>query len=153
MTVQHIQHTQNLLVVHDPDAQPAPSEYRFFLHGREQVVSKRDGETSAVLFERTLNVITQARNSVMNDRSSTLNPMALVTCYAGELSEDTLELVRKKHMRQFILEGLHAVAGSKTNHPNDGVAKVKALQLLTEMHGIVTPRKTKARATKEASGL
>ncbi len=149
MSVQHIQHTQNLLVVHDPIAQPAPSEYRFFLHGVEQVVCKQADEPTAVLFERTLKIITEARNSLMNNRSSSLNPLALVTCYAGELEPETLALVRKKHMTDFILEGLHAVAASKV--PGDGTAKVKALRMLSEYHGVIAPKKTRVRATKEES--
>ncbi len=130
-----------------------PAAITFFFHGKHQTLTRNAGEDQSVFFARVLGCLQDARNDIHRDRRSTLDPYAIATIYCSPLDTKSIDALSRVHMREYVMEGLHSVANSSDKSPGSGSAKVAALQLLAEMQGLLTPKKTKARKLKESSAL
>lgn len=137
----------NLHLFHDQAAQPAPSEYRVFLNGLDSVVTAAEGEDSRALWERVLAHLSERRLSLVRQRSL-LPADALASVYAGELTDESLEALRVRHMREFIISGLTAEASNRKD--GDGRSRVDALRILASIHGVTKPTRTRRTHTPAA---
>lgn len=137
----------NVALVHGTSDAPVNSMTDFF-HGRDTTVQRNDNEAPDAFWVRALGVIREQRNSLHRCKSL-LDPNALVTCYAGRI--EGIELLRHQFMREHLIESLHREAGAPNSTGATGSSRSKALGWLAQIHGVVAPRKTKARATKEDS--
>lgn len=126
MTIQKSMFGQNVCLVYDNEqTYDLKSQYVYFLHGCEY---RAQGPFFGVLAH-----IQETRDSLTRDRTHYLDPNALVFLYAGNLTEDSLERIRRKHMRQFVMDGLHRIASGSTRAPGAASASVRALKLLDRL--------------------
>lgn len=124
------------------------NEMTYFFHGRDSTVQRNDNEAPDAFWVRVLGVIREHRNSLHRCKSL-LDPNALVTCYAGRI--EGIDLLRRQFMREHLIESLHREAGAPNSTGATGGSRAKALGWLAQIHGVIQPKKTKARATKEDS--
>lgn len=144
-TISHIE-SHNVTLHH---AGNEPSEMTYFLHGVSRTVFRNEGETPESFWVRVLGVIQQDRKAIKNSRSL-LDPDSVVTVYAGRI--EGLDLLRQQFMREWLIAGLQREASAPPSLNGTGASRGKALGILARMEGIIKPRKTRVRATKEASG-
>lgn len=132
MTIQKVMLAPNLLVVWNDEHTYVPS-YTFFLHGRDYTFEGNPLDVAS--WPKLHDAIQATRNMLARDRTTCLNPNALVTVYCGALTDESLDKLRTKHMREFVLNGLMRIAGSTPRVAGDSVASVKALALYAKMTG------------------
>ncbi|MBP5996974.1 MAG: hypothetical protein KA535_03400 [Azonexus sp.] len=128
----------NLTLIHDLEAQPAPRSYFLFLHGICHELHAEENEAPDALWQRVLGRLSELRINLAAQRNSLLNPRAEATCYAGELTEQSLEKLRLKHMRQHVIDGLTRETHS---HEGTGSSRTAALATLSRIYGLEAPRK------------
>lgn len=145
VTTQLSEHAVTL--VHGTSDAPV-MEMTYWLHGRDRTIERNPDEAPDAFWVRVLGVIQNERNALRLSKSL-LNPNANVTVYAGKI--DGIDLLRRQFMREHLIESLHREAGAPNSTGATGSSRSKALGWLAQIHGVVAPRKTKARATKENS--
>lgn len=139
----------NVVLIHGTTDAPV-NEMTYFFHGRDTTVQRNDNEAADAFWVRVLGVIREHRNSLHRCKSL-LDPNANVTCYAGRI--EGLSLLRQQFMREHLIESLHRESSAPNSTGATGGSRAKALGWLAQIHGVIQPKKTRVRATKEASGL
>lgn len=128
-----------LTLVHDLDAQPNPRCYVLFLHGRDTVIEAEANETPDELWGVVLGVLAQKRLGLALNKGL-LDPQAPATVYAGHLEDASLERLRLKHMKAFIVEGLTRESSGSLKD-STGTSRTNALCALSRILGLEKPRK------------
>jgi hypothetical protein len=134
---------EHRVTLHHSEAVARPDEMTFFYHGLKRTVRRNTNEAPDAFWVRVLGVIGQARRASQVQRDSTLNADAMVHCYAGELDGRSLELLQRHYMQQHIIDQLNAIVCNQPKKPKRGdtTAKIRALALMSQMTGMVAPKK------------
>lgn len=136
MTVAHTQlPDHNVIFHHDDAAQPDPKMVIWFLHGLPTTMHRKTGETAQTFMERVLLAINEERDRVARCKNL-LDPQAPADVYVGELEPACLAALKMRHMRQFILAGLHREAGAPASTRGTGTSRLRAMNQLAQMTGI-----------------
>lgn len=139
MSVTLTSYPQHKIDLYHDEALPAPTEYTVFLHGRDWSVVQRDGESHHEVWERLLAELNAKRVGLALSKSL-LNPNATATVYAGALTEDSLERLRMKHLKEFIVSGLTRESSGELKD-STGTSRTNALTALSRILGLEKPRK------------
>lgn len=129
---------QNIVLFHDEVAQPNPECFHIFLHGMHSSVYTTAGATPQQAWGEVLEHLQLRRNMVKRDKDSMLDWMDVVTVYAGSLEGDSLNDLQRMHLREFMIQQLHRIAGSRA--ANGG--NVAAMGMLAKLYGVKPVRKT-----------
>jgi hypothetical protein len=139
MSVTLTPYPQHKIDLYHDEALPAPTEYTVFLHGRDWSVVQRDDETHAAVWERLLAELNAKRVGLALSKSL-LNPNATATVYAGALTEDSLERLRTRHMKDFVVASLQREASGEIKG-STGTSRTAALATLSRILGLEKPRR------------
>jgi hypothetical protein len=129
---------QNVELYADEAAQPNPEVFHIFLHGMDTRVTPYSDETPQQAWTRVLEHINLRRRAVRIEKLL-LDENDLCTVYAGSLEDGVLAKLRTKHMREFIIQSLHKIAGGRNNASGSG--RVSAMVLLAKLYGVKPLRK------------
>ncbi len=110
-----------------------------FLHGRDWQVVQRDGEDSHATWERLLAELNAKRVGLALSKSL-LDANATAHVYAGALTEDSLEKLRTKHLKEFIVSGLTRESSGELKD-STGTSRTNALATLSRILGLEKPRR------------
>jgi len=132
ITRKYFQH-ENVVLFLNAEDQPVPEIYHVFLHGINTAVVPDATKPVIDGWSLVLDHVAHRRSVVRNDRDTTLNPEDECTVYAGSLGPGSLEALQTSHMRVFLLQSLHKIAGSKRAQ---GSGNVAACSLLARLYGV-----------------
>ena len=127
----------NVTFHHDAKAQPYPAVAVWFLHGLPFTVHRKPGETHQDFIVRVFSSIAEERGRVFRVKSL-LDPQAPCDVYLGELEPASLEALKVKHMRNFILSCIHREIGAPASMKGSGTSRLRAVTLLAKVTGIST---------------
>jgi len=140
MSVTRTPYPQHKIDLYHDEAHPAPTEYTVFLHGRDWSVVQRDGESHHDVWERLLAELNAKRVGIALNKGSLLDANATAHVYAGALTDDSLERLRTRHMKDFVVASLQREASGELKN-STGASRTAALATLSRILGLEKPRR------------
>ena len=126
-------HKQRLRIYAGEDADP--SRYVIWYEGRDRVIVRKRGESSADLYQRVLEQVQDMRLAVRYGYWQG-QELAFAHLFAGVKPSPADEYERRK---EWCSAGLYQLADPR--HNDDGASRVAALVALAELHGLHAPRR------------